>query len=281
MSSIESSDSCQGLGLGGSSQQLSSPGLISEIQSSPVRASVSRNRRRTRILKACERCRIKKVKCEAGTPCTLCKEDGTICSTSSKKRPRFESVPRAQRIEKLYIMLRKGEAWELDEPELNDYGMPIIHDVPRALGCIRRTQEDSWSLPGRHDTPCNLKSKSYLPDPEFGRDEPATPSQAHCSPLKRAGLSTPCTGNPQEYFSPFWKHQKPEHEELQQKPDFILCDVLMQESQDYLSDSPFFPMELLDSSPDEYSILDEIASPLMSNRPTGEMNWTTWRDLLH
>lgn len=34
-------------------------------------------------------------------------------------------------------MLRSGQSWELGEPELNDRGQPVIHDIATKLGCIR------------------------------------------------------------------------------------------------------------------------------------------------
>ncbi|KAM3087361.1 Fluconazole resistance protein 1 [Clarireedia jacksonii] len=34
-------------------------------------------------------------------------------------------------------MVRNNEPWELGEPELNDRGQPVIHDIASKLGCIR------------------------------------------------------------------------------------------------------------------------------------------------
>ena len=38
---------------------------------------------------------------------------------------------------KLYAMVRSGRRWELGEPELNDRGQPVIHNIASKLGCIR------------------------------------------------------------------------------------------------------------------------------------------------
>ena len=38
---------------------------------------------------------------------------------------------------KLYTMVRSGQRWELGEPELNDRGQPVIHNIASKLGCIR------------------------------------------------------------------------------------------------------------------------------------------------
>lgn len=40
-------------------------------------------------------------------------------------------------VHKLYAMVRSGQPWELGEPELNDRGQPVIHNIASKLGCIR------------------------------------------------------------------------------------------------------------------------------------------------
>jgi len=109
MSSFEYSKSFQG------SRQFSRrhkvSGLRPKIPAIPVAESVVKDPRRKRVWKACERCKIKKIKvrnkappqrpsieprqCDAEGPCKRCKEDGMICVTSSKRRSELESVPRA------------------------------------------------------------------------------------------------------------------------------------------------------------------------------------------
>ena len=40
-------------------------------------------------------------------------------------------------VHKLYSMVRNSQPWELGEPELNDRGQPVIHNIAQKLGCIR------------------------------------------------------------------------------------------------------------------------------------------------
>lgn len=40
-------------------------------------------------------------------------------------------------VHKLYAMVRNQQPWELGEPELNDRGQPVIHNIASKLGCIR------------------------------------------------------------------------------------------------------------------------------------------------
>ncbi|KAH7118430.1 hypothetical protein EDB81DRAFT_817417 [Dactylonectria macrodidyma] len=38
---------------------------------------------------------------------------------------------------KLYSTVRNNQPWELDEPELNDRGVPVIYNIAQNLDCIR------------------------------------------------------------------------------------------------------------------------------------------------
>ncbi|KAK7739010.1 Fluconazole resistance protein 1 [Cytospora paraplurivora] len=40
-------------------------------------------------------------------------------------------------VHKLYSMVRNGQQWDLEEPDLNDRGQPVIHNIAQKLGCIR------------------------------------------------------------------------------------------------------------------------------------------------
>jgi hypothetical protein len=50
-------------------------------------------------------------------------------------------------VQKLYTMVRNGEPWHLGEPQMNDRGQPVIHDLASKLGCIRPSLDllDSFS----------------------------------------------------------------------------------------------------------------------------------------
>jgi hypothetical protein len=40
-------------------------------------------------------------------------------------------------VQKLYSMVRNSQQWDLGEPELNDRGQPVVHNIAQRLGCIR------------------------------------------------------------------------------------------------------------------------------------------------
>ncbi|KAH8165009.1 hypothetical protein CIB48_g3231 [Xylaria polymorpha] len=44
-------------------------------------------------------------------------------------------------VHKLYAMVRNGQSWDLGEPELNDRGQPIIHNIATKLGSELEIQQ--------------------------------------------------------------------------------------------------------------------------------------------
>ncbi|KAI1875954.1 uncharacterized protein JN550_001450 [Neoarthrinium moseri] len=114
---------------------------------SPHGANMDRNKR---VWKACERCRQKKTKCDGEFPCKRCKDDGLVCTAGTRKKTEYKQLPRGYAevlentqlaliatVHKLYAMVRTGQQWDLPEPELNDRGQPIIHNIATLLGSIR------------------------------------------------------------------------------------------------------------------------------------------------
>ncbi|KAK1243816.1 hypothetical protein MKX08_001954 [Trichoderma sp. CBMAI-0020] len=126
-----------------------------------------KDRRRKRVSKACERCRIKKIKCDGELPCQKCKNHGTVCTAGIRKRTihvEYKQVPRSYvefletthlaligTVHKLYKMIQKNQPWDLGEPELNDQGELVIHDIAKKLGCIG--PNDEIELPIQYELP--------------------------------------------------------------------------------------------------------------------------------
>lgn len=93
---------------------------------------------------------MKKTKCDGEFPCKRCKDDGLVCTAGTRKKTEYKQLPRGYAevlentqfaliatVHKLYAMVRNGQSWDLGEPELNDRGQPIIHNIATKLGCIR------------------------------------------------------------------------------------------------------------------------------------------------
>lgn len=90
------------------------------------------------------------LQCIGEFPCKKCKDEGRICSIWARKRCKnrqlteeyAEVLDNTQHalvamVLKLYSMVRERQPWELGEPELNDGGQPIIHDIASKLGCVQ------------------------------------------------------------------------------------------------------------------------------------------------
>ncbi|POR32549.1 Fluconazole resistance protein 1 [Tolypocladium paradoxum] len=128
--------------------------------------------RHKRVWKACERCRMKKTKCDGEFPCKRCKDDGMVCTAGIRKKVEYKQLPKgyAEVLEhtqfaliatvvKLYSMVRNAQPWDLGEPELNDRGQPVIHDIAQKLGCIRPNSD------------IDLPVHSVFPEDEAGMAE--------------------------------------------------------------------------------------------------------------
>lgn len=50
--------------------------------------------RHKRVWKACERCRMKKTKCDGEFPCKRCKDDGLVCTAGTRKKTEYKQLPR-------------------------------------------------------------------------------------------------------------------------------------------------------------------------------------------
>ncbi|KAK4225104.1 hypothetical protein QBC38DRAFT_272304 [Podospora fimiseda] len=127
------------------------------------------NRSSKRVWKACERCRMKKTKCDGEFPCKRCRDDGLVCTAGLRKKTEYKQLPRGYAevlentqfaliatVHKLYNMVRNNQPWEFGEPDINEKGQPVIHNIAAKLGCIR-PQGD-----------VDLPVSSFFPEDEAG-----------------------------------------------------------------------------------------------------------------
>ncbi|KAI0203228.1 hypothetical protein F4808DRAFT_35652 [Astrocystis sublimbata] len=142
--------------------------------------------RHKRVWKACERCRMKKTKCDGEFPCKRCKDDGLVCTAGTRKKTEYKQLPRGYAevlentqfaliatVHKLYSMVRNGQSWDLGEPELNDRGQPIIHNIATKLGCIRPNAD------------ADLPPHSVFPEDEAGLTKLAAELEVHQADRER------------------------------------------------------------------------------------------------
>jgi hypothetical protein len=110
---------------------------------------------RKRVGKACDRCRLKKSKCNGANPCSRCQQDNAICKFGERKKVHDKVYPKGyvemlesqQRqlqagLQDLYKRAIKGEGW-LGEPlKESGHGGPLIHDILERLGALKDDYED-------------------------------------------------------------------------------------------------------------------------------------------
>ncbi|KLP17660.1 zinc cluster transcription factor [Fusarium fujikuroi] len=127
--------------------------------------------------------------CDGEFPCKRCKDDGLVCTAGVRKKMEYKQLPRGYvpripnlvcisltrnsyaevlentqfaliaTVHKLYSMVRNNQSWDLGEPELNDRGQPVIHNIAQKLGCIRPNSD------------IDLPVHSVFPEDEAGMAE--------------------------------------------------------------------------------------------------------------
>ncbi|KAI1263743.1 hypothetical protein F5Y18DRAFT_115044 [Xylariaceae sp. FL1019] len=152
---------------------------------SPTSPNAGIDSRHKRVWKACERCRMKKTKCDGEFPCKRCKDDGLVCTAGTRKKTEYKQLPRGYAevlentqfaliatVHKLYAMVRNGQSWDLGEPDLNDRGQPVIHNIATKLGCIRPNAD------------ADLPPHSIFPEDEAGLAKLAAELEAQQKGIK-------------------------------------------------------------------------------------------------
>jgi hypothetical protein len=86
-------------------------------------------------------------------------------------------------------MIRNNESWDLGEPELNDRGQPVIHDIASKLGCIRPSPDLPVAFPEGAEDFAELQAQLQAARAEIGSEDtgsrklsgssPSSPSLAH------------------------------------------------------------------------------------------------------
>jgi len=117
--------------------------------SSPVDGPV-----RKRVCKACDRCRLKKSKCDGNSPCGRCQSDNAICVFGERRKSQDKVYPKGfveqlennqplmvAGLQEMYKRMVAAGAWE--GPLLKDslHGAPLTHDILEKLGVLKKDTE--------------------------------------------------------------------------------------------------------------------------------------------
>ncbi|KAJ5337069.1 hypothetical protein MYU51_006439 [Penicillium brevicompactum] len=104
---------------------------------------------RKRVCKACDRCRLKKSKCDGSSPCSRCRADNAICVFGERKKAHDKVYPKGyvemleqqqswlvHGLQELYRRNIEGEGWPGDHLKLEPNGNPLTHDLLMRLGAL-------------------------------------------------------------------------------------------------------------------------------------------------
>merc|ERR1711939_258850 len=167
-------------------------------------------RTRPRVSRACERCRIKKAKCDGERPCRRCNLDSAVCSFKVRRKP--ESASATQRytnlllqhhsaltagVLKLYSKMLHAGQWE-GSPVKEVNGSPSVHCILERIGVIGSEEDfdDNVDVETRRERPdlapiqeTRLTSKANK-SPKKGVKKP---SETRSGVFETGSCSTPST----------------------------------------------------------------------------------------
>ncbi|KAI9677779.1 MAG: hypothetical protein M1829_002551 [Trizodia sp. TS-e1964] len=124
--------------------------MVARRQSSPTE-SPSEGNTRKRVCKACDRCRLKKSKCDGASPCSRCKSDNAICVFGERKKSHDKIYPKGyvemleqqqqqlvSGLQELYRRTQSGEGWTGSPLRESGMGHPLTHDILERLGALKQ-----------------------------------------------------------------------------------------------------------------------------------------------
>ncbi|KAF2704192.1 hypothetical protein K504DRAFT_390800 [Pleomassaria siparia CBS 279.74] len=178
---------------------------------------------RKRVCKACDRCRLKKSKCDGASPCSRCKADNAICVFGERKKAQDKVYPKgyvemleqqqAQLVaglRELYSRLQGGQGWPGQPLRDAPSGHPLTHDILERLDLLHSTGEGSNNYEGFEED-CNRMQQKLL-----DRGAPYTHRRGSISSDSEHGhtsASSSYGGTPTtksiSYTDPFARHNAP------------------------------------------------------------------------
>ncbi|GKZ86225.1 hypothetical protein AnigIFM56816_001277 [Aspergillus niger] len=126
-------------------------------QSTPTADHSHSDNGRKRVCKACNRCRLKKSKCDGANPCSRCRADNAICVFGERKKAHDKVYPKGyvemleqqqawlvHGLKELYRLTIEGEGWPGDSLKPEPNGHPLTHDLLTRLGALDHTKDERF-----------------------------------------------------------------------------------------------------------------------------------------
>ncbi|KAI9038999.1 Zn(II)2Cys6 transcription factor domain-containing protein [Aspergillus affinis] len=154
---------------------------------------------RSRVPKACDRCRRKKTKCDGSSPCQRCRAENANCVFGDRKRVREKVYPEGyttfleeQRgwlihgIRELYRHVQAGDGWPGEPLKCDANGQLLVHDILSQLGSL-----DQAGASTTEESKQPSQQKLQIPqDRNLQRPQSSTGS-SHSLTLAQASPMTP------------------------------------------------------------------------------------------
>lgn len=124
-------------------------------------------------------------------------------------------------VQKLYTMVRNGESWDLGEPELNDRGLPVIHNIAEKLGCIRPSPDMPQSFPEDAEEFAELQAQLFAGKLVNSEGKGSDDSMSHPDRTERASSSeSDHSALSKDYTQMLWAQQQQQNVSLGQYQAF-------------------------------------------------------------
>lgn len=178
---------------------------------------------RKRVCKACDRCRLKKSKCDGASPCSRCKADNAICVFGERKKSQDKVYPKGYvemleqqqsqlvaGLRELYSRLQKGEGWPGAPLREVAGGHPLTHDILERLDLLHSSSDGSSNYEGFEEDCNRMQQKLLERGAPYTRRRGSVSSDSehgHTSSGSSYG-GTPTTKS-MPFIDPFTRHDAP------------------------------------------------------------------------
>ncbi|KAF2731083.1 hypothetical protein EJ04DRAFT_536867 [Polyplosphaeria fusca] len=194
---------------------------MSSQRSSPMDAAQDNIRKR--VCKACDRCRLKKSKCDGASPCSRCKADNAICVFGERKKSQDKVYPKGYvemleqqqsqlvaGLRELYSRLQNGQSWPGRPLREAQNGHPLTHDILERLDLLHSTSDSGTNYDGFEDDCSRMQQKLLEQGAPYTRRRGSVSSDSehgHTSSSSSYG-GTPTTKS-LPYIDPFARNNAP------------------------------------------------------------------------
>ncbi|KAF2400084.1 hypothetical protein EJ06DRAFT_46166 [Trichodelitschia bisporula] len=128
---------------------------------------------RKRVCKACDRCRLKKSKCDGANPCSRCKTDNAICNFGERRKTHDKVHPKGyvemleqqqyqlvEAVREMYRRLQSGEGWPGAPLQAAHGGSPLTHDILERLDLLHSNGDNPLQHEGFEENVDRLRERA-------------------------------------------------------------------------------------------------------------------------